>query len=418
MEITKLKSLYDSGKFAELELECNKLEEKGEVNADVINLLALSYKNLGKTDLAIKVFKKGILDFPQEGGLLGNLANIYTAAGELKKALEYLDRAIELTPTNPNLHSSQGYVFMQREQHDKACASFRKALDIEPGNSTFRYNVANIYRKMNKLKNAIAYFEGVDIGLSQSHLAECLYLDGQYGKLSEKLVELNGRKVTDPLIGALTEHTRITLDQKGTNAFCSRPLSHIYRANIDLSGSTGKTLQAIKDFAYSKAQEYKTQTQQALLINGVQSPGNLLNSNQTFVEPLRKILKQSIAAYRKKFCHSQEPFLKYWPKDYELYAWLVIMSNKGFLKAHIHKEGWLSGSLYLDLPKTNMYNEGTISFGLHGANYPHMGKTFKEYPVQIEEGLVCMFPSSLFHKTVPFQSSETRISLAFDVIPR
>ena len=84
MKITKLKSLYDSGKFAELELECDKLEEKGEVNADVINLLALSYKNLGKTDLAIKVFKKGILDFPQEGGLLGNLANIYTAAGELK----------------------------------------------------------------------------------------------------------------------------------------------------------------------------------------------------------------------------------------------------------------------------------------------------------------------------------------------
>ena len=232
MKVTKLKNLYDNGKFAELELECSKLEKKGEVNADVINLLALSYKNLGKTDLAIKVFKKGILGFPRDGGLLGNLANIYSATGELKKALEYLDRAIELTPKNSNLHSSQGYVFMQREQHDKACASFRKALDIEPDNSTFRYNVANIYRKMNKLKNAIAYFEGVDIGLSQSHLAECLYLDGQYGKLSEKLAELNGRKVTDPLIGALTEHTRITLDQKGTNAFCSRPLSHIYRVNM------------------------------------------------------------------------------------------------------------------------------------------------------------------------------------------
>lgn len=33
------------------------------------------------------------------------------------------------------------------------------------------------------------------------------------------------------------------------------------------------------------------------------------------------------------------------------------------------------------------------------------------------EGLLLLFPSYVYHRTLPFESSETRISIAVDVIP-
>ena len=409
----KLQKLYESGSFDDLVRECRVLVSGGKADSDTINFLALAYKNLGEIESAVNTFKKGIKKYPRAGLLLSNLANIYRDNGALSEAVECLVRAIELIPDNPSL----GLVLTQQGKLEEARESLETALKMEPNKASLRYNVANIYRKLEKLDTAIRYFEGVDIGLSQSHLTECLYYSGEYKKFIKKLDELNRRQVTDPLIGALTEHARITLNHEGLNAFCARPTSYIYRANIDRSGPTGKTLGAIRNFASTSESEYRTQSQQKLLTNGVQSPGNLLDSNRSFVDPLRKILESSVAAYRDKFSNSNEPFLKYWPKKYELFAWVIVVRKDGYLAPHIHKEGWLSGSLYLELPKSRTQNEAAISFGLHGANYPDMGKSFKDTPVQIAEGMVCMFPSSLFHKTVPFRSSQKRISLAFDVIP-
>ncbi len=33
-----------------------------------------------------------------------------------------------------------------------------------------------------------------------------------------------------------------------------------------------------------------------------------------------------------------------------------------------------------------------------------------------EEGLMMAFPSYFYHRTVPFEAAETRISIAFDVL--
>jgi hypothetical protein len=37
--------------------------------------------------------------------------------------------------------------------------------------------------------------------------------------------------------------------------------------------------------------------------------------------------------------------------------------------------------------------------------------------VQPEEGMMILFPSYFYHRTVPFETGETRISIAFDVMP-
>ena len=90
------------------------------------------------------------------------------------------------------------------------------------------------------------------------------------------------------------------------------------------------------------------------------------------------------------------------------------MNYGGNLSSHIHKEGWISGSIYFKLPKKIKPNEGNIVFTQTGPHYPNIDNS-KEVILDIAEGDICLFPSSTFHYTVPYSSEEQRICLAFDL---
>jgi len=71
----------------------------------------------------------------------------------------------------------------------------------------------------------------------------------------------------------------------------------------------------------------------------------------------------------------------------------------------------------LKIPKTLKENQGAIKFTLTGYDYPfdkklpslvHIPKIFD----------IALFPSSLFHETIPFSSQEERHVIAFDIMPR
>ena len=59
---------------------------------------------------------------------------------------------------------------------------------------------------------------------------------------------------------------------------------------------------------------------------------------------------------------------------------------------------------------------GWIEFGQPGPEY-HFSKETELRLIKPEPGMMVMFPSYMFHRTIPFQSDETRISIAFDVVP-
>ena len=83
----------------------------------------------------------------------------------------------------------------------------------------------------------------------------------------------------------------------------------------------------------------------------------------------------------------------------------------------MHREGWLSGSVYLRMPKTS--GEGNILFGLglEGSNLPNDGKTYPQKEYEVTEKDLVLFPSSLYHQTLSFSGDQDRLSFAFDVIP-
>ena len=56
-----------------------------------------------------------------------------------------------------------------------------------------------------------------------------------------------------------------------------------------------------------------------------------------------------------------------------------------------------------------------IEFSLNGKNYYHADSPC--FTFQPEVGDIVFFPSSLFHRTIPFTTDTDRIIVSFDLIP-
>ena len=97
-------------------------------------------------------------------------------------------------------------------------------------------------------------------------------------------------------------------------------------------------------------------------------------------------------------------------------AWYVLMEQGGHLTMHNHPAGWLSGVIYLEMPTTKD-NEANIEFGLHGNNLPILNSNYPKKTYEVREGDLVMFPSSLFHRTLPFHSKQNRLCISFDINP-
>ena len=97
-------------------------------------------------------------------------------------------------------------------------------------------------------------------------------------------------------------------------------------------------------------------------------------------------------------------------------AWSVRLRPGGFHTDHIHPEGWLSSACYIALPATESPGrEAWIKFGQPGI--PTAPALPAEHFIRPEPGMLVLFPSYMWHGTVPFSGALPRLSVAFDLTP-
>ena len=114
----------------------------------------------------------------------------------------------------------------------------------------------------------------------------------------------------------------------------------------------------------------------------------------------------------------QHPYLARQPRSWRLDVWGVVLTSSGYQAAHMHPGGWVSGVYYVALPDVVDKNSahGWIEFGRPPSALGTVPETdiIRIIP---QPGKLVLFPSYLFHQTVPFDSPQRRISVAFDAIP-
>ena len=66
--------------------------------------------------------------------------------------------------------------------------------------------------------------------------------------------------------------------------------------------------------------------------------------------------------------------------------------------------------------KVPVKHEGAIEFGLQGYGYPVIDEGYPRRLYQPLDGDLVLFPSSLFHKTIPVIKDVERCVIAFDLV--
>jgi hypothetical protein len=99
-------------------------------------------------------------------------------------------------------------------------------------------------------------------------------------------------------------------------------------------------------------------------------------------------------------------------------SWSVRLRTAGFHNNHVHPRGWISSAFYVDLPdsmREASTHDGCLAFGQPGILTAPL--LHAEHVVRPQPGMLVLFPSYFWHGTVPFASDQTRLTVAFDVLP-
>ena len=417
ISINSLVENYQNRDYKSLVINAQQYVDKNNSSAMAWNLLALGYRYTNNVEAALKIYEDLLRLNPGNFLLSTNLGNLYMAIGKISKAIDCFEVASKKEPNHVSNLEALAIAYQDTGRNKEAIDCFKKVLALDEGKESARYHLARMLVRLNYYSEAIEHFDKTNYGLSKSHLLECLYYLGDKDKFYEHYRELINRKIINPLMASIGSHASIRFNiSNKENPFCSDPFKYIKKQNItDNNELNDDLISSILEFHKSGESDPKSQP---LLSNGKQSSGNIFLNQRDDIQLLKKILENKVKNYLKEFSTSNEGFIINWPKNFKIYGWLVSINSGGKLSAHIHKEGWLSGSLYFKMPSKKTKNEGNIVFSLDGANYPTDGKKFDKKSVDVNKGDLVLFPSSLFHHTIPFKSNEERVTFAFDIIPQ
>lgn len=97
--------------------------------------------------------------------------------------------------------------------------------------------------------------------------------------------------------------------------------------------------------------------------------------------------------------------------------WSIRLASSGYHVNHVHPQGWLSSASHLRFPEPKDASDksGWLTFGEPGL--PTTPTLEAEHFVRPQKGVMAVFPSYMWHGTVPFSGPTTRLTIAADSVP-
>ena len=157
---------------------------------------------------------------------------------------------------------------------------------------------------------------------------------------------------------------------------------------------------------------------------GTQTDQHLFLRHEPILRTLRDRLKSTVSSYVAQLPQNNEPTHPLLGKSRAAAlegkikfsgSWSVKLRRQGYNVSHTHPKGWISSALHLQLPEISSSNAADAGFIQFGTPPPelklNLPPVLKIKPVV---GNVVLFPSTMWHSTVPFDEGE-RLVVAFDV---
>jgi tetratricopeptide (TPR) repeat protein len=170
------------------------------------------------------------------------------------------------------------------------------------------------------------------------------------------------------------------------------------------------------DRLHPETREYISQS----LRGGTQTPAQLFGAGHDLVQRIRARIDEAMTRYIEGLKEDKtHPFLSRRARGFR-YAgsWSSRLRDCGFHVNHIHQSGWISSCYYVGVPeavKGESARQGWIKFGEPSFDARLVNPIRRA--IQPAPGRLVLFPSYMWHGTVPFHDAAPRTTIAFDAVP-
>ena len=353
-------------------------------------LNALLYR-LGRDGEFLASYEMATARAPVSGALVMQKAGFLMRTERFEEARECFARAVAMAPGHPGPLNGLAEAYAGLGRLADSIAAHEKSLALRPGEPRTMLNLACTLLEAGEARRALSLTDAVlpQMPFDQSALA---------------VRELALRANDDPRAEQIADYDR------HVQIFdLEPPLGFSSMAEFNVA------LNAHLDGLHTDLREHIDQT----LRHGTQTATSLLAGENALLRALRLRIEEAVAAYIGRMADADTALAPRRRGGFSFAgSWSSRLRDCGFHTNHVHPGGWISSCYYVagpDIAADETARQGWIKFG-----EPSF-KTALRDPVrrvvQPVPGRLVLFPSYMWHGTIPFRAPTARTTIAFDAVP-
>ena len=395
--------------------------------SDAIRSRAVAQQALGREDEALAGLRQAVRENPFDVTVHNDLNQMLYRLNRDGEFLRSYDEAAATYPGRPQFVLAKAALLVRAERAAEALDLYEQALKMMPGEPNILQGRAMAQLKLQQVDDAIAsYQEGLKRAPQNINLltgAAAAYSMARRPKEAEDaaLRALQLVPADQTALAVLGTAWRLMGDEREWDLNRYDDFIQVF----DLDPPPGfndmaefsNQLNGWLGMQHRDAREHIDQS----LRRGTQTAGHLFQTGcHALLDGLRLRIEEALRAYIERLPHdARHPFLRRRRRNFSFTgSWSSRLKNEGFHANHLHPAGWISSAFYVALPdvvKNTGDRQGWLKFG-EPAYDVGLGDPVRSV-VQPKVGRLVLFPSYMWHGTIPFHDLQDRTTISFDVVP-
>ncbi len=413
--------LGDAGRWVEAEQHLQQAFKKGLDAPETWLVQGRCMQGLQRLDEAEHSFRQAIRRRPTYSDAHRDLAQLHwMRAGDFDLAITAIDEALGTHPGDRALLLLKAQVCENAGRNETASDLYFKLAAQEPANFSLAAVAASSAIKIGKLAEALALAERAaqtapQEPITQTILIEALLASGQPRRAAQIAADQVQRTPLDQhAIARLATAWRLLGDPRYESLYDYKALVTVTQLDVPEGWANLPSYLQELAAALNDLHAFKEHPFNQSLRHGSQAP-DLLQQTHPAIRALPQALDGPIKRQLARLGSGSDPMRARNTGHYAFQGlWSVKLHPNGYHENHVHPQGWMSSACYIETVKDSDH-EGWTKFGEPGIRTAvPLGPEHFEKP---EPGKLILFPSYMWHGTLPFSGEQTRLSIAFDLVP-